>query len=813
MLRNYLRVAWRNVKRHPIYTCINVVGLGVAMASCLLIALYIQDELSYNTFHPDANRVVAMATEDKMVDNGFDTSVPGGLRELMASKIPSVQRTTRIEGYSATVRHEGKRETDTQRSRALAADSSFFDVLSGFQVRGGSASNVLDAPNEMVITASAAQNLFGEADPIGKTLAVEIERPFQDQSVSRQYTVGGITEVPANSTLKFDIIIPEASTSPDRAKPWLNQTHRVYARVGRSVHPDSLGASVEAALPPYPKEKLVESVRAIPLPDLYLSEAYDESKGFKFKGNPRYLYFFGVVAILILLIASSNYVNLLTAQAERRAREVGVRKVVGAQQGQIARQFLCESLLLSLLALGVAVVLVSAVLPAFNAVFRVDIDLTTARYGWALTAGAGIVLATSLLASTYPALVLSSRRATTILRGASTTTRGGGGWLRKGLIVAQFTVSAGLVFGTTVMYQQLGYLQSKDLGFDGEQVVTAQLGDLSPTRQRAIRQRVLSHPDVKQASVSDAVPGDPGQFGRDKESSALSPEAKVREDGTIRRIYRVRLDTNYVETLGLNIVAGRRFASVPPRERKDGYILNEAAVRALGWSPETAVGKPFKFNREGQVIGVVENFHVQSLRSPIRPVVLTLKNAARLSELPLNDIVAARLEPGGIQAAMEHIRQVVEEMGSKQSIRYAFLDEQFDQMYRTSERLGRIFAGFAGIAIVLACMGLFGLAAYAAQRRTREIGIRKALGASAPRIIRLLFREYAALVALALGAGFPLAYLVVRQWLRDFAYQIDVGVGTFMLAAGLVLLIAAASVGYHALRAAQTDPATAIRQE
>lgn len=812
MLRNYLRVAWRNFKRHPIYTCISIVGLGVAMASCLLIALYIQDELSYNTFHPDANRTVVMATDSKMADSGFSMGAPGGLRELMASKIPGVRQATRARVYSATVRHEGKRETVTQRSRALAADSSFFDVLSGFQVRGGSASDVLDAPNEMMITASAAQNLFGEADPIGKALTVGIKRRLKDQDISRRYTVVGVTEVPAQSTLKFDVIIPEASTSPDKARSWSNQTYRVYARVGEGVHPDSLGASVEAALPAFVKENYVESVRAIPLPDIYLSEVY-ESTRFEFKGNPRYLYFFGVVAILILLIASANYVNLVTAQAEQRAREVGIRKAVGAQRGQIAQRFLCESILLSLLALGAAIALVSIVLPAFNAVFRVDIDLATARYGWALITGAGIVLAISLLASTYPALVLSGRRATTILRGASTTTSGGGGWLRKGLIVAQFTVSAGLVFGTTVMYQQLGYLQSKDLGFDGEQVITAQLGDLSPTRQQAIRRKALSHPDVKQASVSDAVPGQLGQFGRDVEPSALSPEAKVREDGTIRRIYRVRLDTNYVETLGLNIIAGRRFTGVSPGERKDGYVLNEAAVRALGWSPETAVGKPFKFDREGQVIGVVENFHVQSLRSPIRPVVLTLKNAARPSRLPLDNVIAARLEPGGIQAAMEHVRQVVEEMSAKQSFRYAFLDEQFDRMYRTAERLGRIFAGFAGIAIVLACMGLFGLAAYATQRRTREIGIRKALGASASRIARLLFREYAALVALALGAGFPFAYLVVRQWLQDFAYQIDVGVGTFMLAAGLVLLIAGASVGYHALRAAWTDPATAIRQE
>lgn len=815
MIWNHLKVAWRTFKRHPIHTGVNVLGLGVAMASCLLVALYIQDELSYDSFHPDAGRIVVMATSGDGPFSGMSIGVPGALREVMAREIPGVREVTRTEHYSATVNHGGKNEAAAQGRHVLATDSSFFNVLSGFQVRGRFKSDPLDTPDEAVLTSSMAQDLFGQADPIGEAITVEIERPSRSEksNTSRRYTVVGVVNTPSNSTLEFDLVVPEASMTIDDSRPWLNQTDRVYARIEDGVNSDSLGASVEAALPPLPSENLIRDVRAIPLPDLYLSEVYENPAGLGFKGELSYLYLFGGIALLILLIASSNYVNLMIAQAEQRSREVGVRKAIGARRGQITHQFLSESILLSLVALVLAIALVSVFLPAFNAVFRTDISLTVARYGWALIMGAGVVLAVSILASTYPALALSGRRATTILRGATRTTSGGGGWLRRGLIIAQFAVSAGLIFGTTTMYRQLDYLQSKDLGFDEDQVVTARVGDLSKTRRSELRQKIQSHSGVKGVSISNMVPGNLGRFRIDVEPETLSPEAKAEEGSKIRKVYIASVDTNYVETLGLDVIAGHNFSGTSAQRRRSGYVLNEAAVQALGWTPKTAIGRPFRYDREGKVIGVVEDFHVQSLRAPIQPVVLTLRGSAQPSGLPSEEVLVAQLVPGNIQAALAHIRQVVEEMSPEQAFSYTFLDERFDRMYQTSERLGRIFAGFGGLAIILACMGLFGLTAYATQRRTREIGIRKALGATTSRILALLSSEYVGLVIVALILGLPLAYMGVRRWLQGFAYQINTVGATLVMTTGIVLCVAVTSVSYNALRAAWTDPATAIRQE
>ena len=798
MLRNFLKIAARHLWKHRGFTAMNVVGLAVGMATCLLVGLYVQDELSYDTFHPQADRILALTIEADFFDERRRIT-PAPLGDLLRTEVPGVQRVTRTKGRGEehTVRYEEGDRTLAREQRVLESDAAFFEVFDGFRVHRGGAQRLLDAPDEAVITTTMARAFFGDQTPVGKTLTVE------DDSL-RRYTVVGVTEVPTNSSLQFDMVVPMPDV--EAGAQWGLYLYHTYARVGETVSPTRIEETVREALPS-DVANYVRAVEALPLPALYLS---DVSEAGGFKGQPRYLYLFGSVALLILLIAAINYVNLVVAQAEHRAREVGVRKAMGASRAQVAYQFLGEAVLLSGMALVVAVVLVAGALPVFNTLFDKSLSLTTARHGWALLNGIGGVLLVGLLAGAYPAFVLSGYAPARILRGASATTTRSGGWLRKTLVVTQFAASAGLILGTIVIYQQLDYVQTKNLGFDGEQVVTVELGDLPESRREVLRRRAGQSPDVVRATVGSAAPGGFG-ITFSNEPDRFSPEAQTANPAI--QVRPAKVDTSYIETLGLRLLAGRDFAASSDGGAQ-GYILNEAAVQAFGWTPETAVGRPFTLAQAegdpmGQVVGVVENFHLESLRSPITPVVL-VQEAERFSS---PSVLAARLAPEGIPAAMDHLRAVVREVAPTAAFQYTFLDEKFDQMYRAEQRLARIFAAFALIAVVVACMGLFGLGAYATRRRTPEIGLRKALGASARDVVALLSKEYALLMTLAMAAGLPVAYLGLQEWLRDFAYRVEVGPAALGLTVALVVTVAGLTVSYHALRAARTDPATALRDE
>ena len=802
MVRNYLTIALRNLRRHKVYTAINVLGLAVGMAACLLIGLYVEDELSYDDFHAAADRIVAVGMQSDFFGTSRNTPYP--LAATLTSDVPLVQTTVRTTGDASerTVRYAP--ESYEQPVQVLTADSTFFDVFS-FPLVRGNAGTVLDAPNQAVLTTSTAETFFGTADPMGRTLTVEIRgEPIN-------LTIAGVArDVPTNSTIQFEMVVPMSAypLTDQQRRSWGTLMFHTYAQLHQPAPADTLSDAMMRAAAPH-IERFPFTFSALPLTNLYLS---DFVSGSSFSGQWSYSYLFGSIALLILLIAAINYVNLVTAQAEQRAGEVGVRKTMGARRSQVMRQFLGETALVSGVALVIALVLVVATLPGFNALFEKELTLWAARHLWALLGLAGFILVVTVAAGAYPAFVLSGFQPVRVLRGASGSTTTRGGWLRKGLVVTQFAVSAGLILGTIVIYQQLHYVQTKNLGFDGEQVVTVDLGAVRSERQRAVRQEVLGHPDVRQATIGDAMPGGFNtRFSQTAES--ISPaESTDTEKVELRP---AKVDAKYVETLGLELVAGRSFSPERRTDRTQAYILNEAAARAMGWTPTSAVGKPFRFGRgedapEGSVIGVVENFHVESLKTEIAPVVLQMEGERFSSS---GGILAAKLSPTGIRAGMDHIESVFTKAVPEASFTYTFLDDTFDDMYRSETRLAWIFTMFAGIAIVIACMGLFGLAAFAAERRTKEIGIRKALGASLADVVSLLSKEFAVLVVVALVVGAPLAYWGMQRWLQDFAYRIEVGPWAFVGTAVVALLIAGGTVSYHALRAAQTDPATALRYE
>ena len=803
MLRNYLTVTLRNLRRHKGFAAINVLGLAGGMAACLLIGLYVNDELSYDTFHEQADQIMVLGLHTDFI--GTTQSTPYRLASIVDTEMPEVETAVRTRGRASerTVRDEAGSFQSEQ--RVLVADAAFFDVFS-FPLVHGNPATALGAPDQAVITETMARTYFGAADPMGRVLAVDL------YGETRDVTVAGVArDVPSNSTLQFDMVVPMALAplSEGQRDSWGTLMFHTYARLHQPMEADAFAERVHRAAKPHVDENMEFEFAALPLPALYLSEFYSASG---FSGQYRYIYLFGTIAVLILLIAAVNYVNLVTAQANQRAREVGVRKTMGARRGQVALQFLGETMLTSAVALIVALLIMGLALPAFNAMFEKELTLGAMRHLEALVGGVVFVLVVSLAAGAYPAFVLAGFRPARVLRGTSGAVTRSGGWLRRGLVVTQFAVSAGLILGTVVIYQQLHYVQNKKLGFEGEQVVTVDIGSVGVERQAAIKQEVLSHPDVRRVTIGDAMPGGFNVMFR-VEPPNISPAEKTNQENISFRPSKV--DADYVETLGLKLLAGRDFLAERETDRTQAYMLNAAAAKAMGWTVEEAVGKPFTFARaddapQGEVIGVVENFHVESLRNEIVPVVLQMEAMNFASS---GGVLAAKLSPTGIRAAMDHIEQVITAAAPDETFSFTFLDDEFDAMYRSERQLAQIFAVFAAIAILIACMGLFGLAAFAAQRRTKEIGIRKALGASVTSVVALLSKEFAILVVVALALGAPAAYWGMQRWLEDFAYRIEVGLATFVLTALVALVIAGVTVSFHAVRAARTDPVKALRYE
>jgi putative ABC transport system permease protein len=808
MLKNYLVIALRNLRRRPGYAAINVAGLAVGMACCLLIGLYARDELSFDRFHEGADRIAT-------VGFGFGSSGPGGggpslttpypLAPTLEAELPEVESAVRTRGpWEHPVARAAQGREDERRSerRVLYTDPAFFEVFDGFRLLRGDPATALDGPGAAVITEETARLFFGDEDPLGQTLHFEV---FGAPSA---VTVGGVAEAPPpNSTVQFDLVAPMMLFPPILRveDEWGAFMFKTYLRLRADAGNDAaaLTAKVQAAVAKHAEDTFdgeqVENFFAVPLTSVYLSDLH-RAEGIA--GQRRYLALFGAVALFVLLLAVINYVNLVTAQSTRRAREVGVRKTLGAGRGQLARQFLSESVLLSAAALALAFGLVALGLPAFNALFGKTLTLG----GLSL-----LVLGVGVAAGVYPAFVLSRFEPARVLRGRGGAAVGGGG-LRRTLVVVQFAVTVTLLVGTITVHQQLRFMQAKDLGFDGDQVVTVELpSNTTPDRREAIRADVRAQSGVAATSVATAVPA---RFGvtmpllpeeASAEAQPADPDAPVSFTPAV-------VDAGFVETLGVGLVAGRNF----PRDRvggERGYLLNEAAVRALGWTPEEAVGKPFDYRTDapgGEVIGVVEDFHTESLHETVGPVILQRHASESWSS---GRMLIARLRADDLAGALGQVEGVLARYAPDVPFEYAFLDDTFDAMYRTEERLARVFTTFAGLAVFIACLGLFGLAAFTAERRTKEIGIRKTFGASVAHLVALLTADFVKLVAVGFAVAAPLGWWAMSRWLDGFAYRVDLGAGVFAFAGALALVVAVAAVGTHAVRAAHADPVQSLRSE
>jgi len=799
MLKSYIKIAWRNFAQNKFYSSINVLGLSIGLACLILIMLFVTDELSYDRFHPNSDRLHLVAAESQFgnrTSRGVSTSFPVG--KTMKQEIPEVEQYTTITWpNSASISVDG--EEFNEEDNVFHATSDFFKVFP-FPLVQGDPENVLDQPGAVVITEKMAAKYFPEGNALGKTIHIA----KYDQ---HEFVVTGIAKnILQNSYVNFDVIasIEKIDVLEKNREKWSARMYQTFVTLQEGARWEEIEPKVSEMVSTHVGEKAKMSFFSVPVTDVYLSDLVSSAG---FKGDMKYIYIFSAIALFILLLACINYMNLATARAAGRAREVGIRKVAGAGRPQLIKQFIGEAVLAAMVAFLVGLFIAELALPYFNAFIGKELTLNfydDAAFIGILFGIAGII---GLFSGSYPAFYLSRFRPAGVLKTSGEARLSGAG-LRKTLVVGQFAISSALIICTLVVFNQLDYVLNKDLGFQDEQVmyipINASEGSSSP---ETFKQTVKTHTAVEEVSNATAVPG---RF-RMQLSQPYDPQNPEHSFGA----YMVMADDHYDDVLGLELAAGR-FLSEKRAIDSDARVINEAMVKELGWeSPEAAVGR--ELHNGAKIVGVVKDFHFQSLHSKISPVLISLKpegGGMRTSiGFSSSDFLVLRFNPGQTGDLINYLKEEWRKQISEEPMSYYFLDEQFAQQYETEQKLSQAFTIFALVAVVIAGLGLFGLAAFSAQKRTKEIGIRKVMGATAVNIVGLLSKDFVKLVLIGFVIAVPIAWYAMNRWLADFAYRIEIGAGVFLLAGTAAVLIALATVSWQSLRAAMANPVESLRTE
>ena len=814
-----LRSALRSARRRPGSTALNVAGLALGLACVMLIALYVQDETQVDAFLPNADRIARV--NQKVTDPGREglwAWTGGAVGEDLAADFPTLEATVRVIQKAGAVRAEAHPERRFREEAFLFADPSFFDVFRYRFVRGSAAA--LSAPGGAVMSASAAARYFGDADPVGEPIT------YGGQTL----TVRGVVADPPQAThLPFSIVAPMGVFKALNGLPpdarfgsyWWPQMW-TYVLLPHAADVPRLEAQM-AAFTLRHRDDAAFVPTLEPLRELHFSEATAAPSP---SGSRVLVRVFAAIALVVLLLAVVNVVNLTTAQASTRAREVGVRKAVGAGRLELAAGFVAEAVLTCAVALAVAIGVVALALPAFNTLAGKALGLEALRDPTVWAVLAALTLATGLLAGAYPAAVLSGFRPARVLRGAFVG--GQGARLRKGLVVVQFTVSIALAAGAAVAFEQLHFLRSAPLGFDDEQVVTVRLpgADWSGSTWGPLKAALAARPEVVAVTAASQRPG----FGP---TTQLPAETEGRPAGEAPMLGMESVDYGFVETLGLNVVAGRSFSpaftsdeGVAPDDEptfhlfERGLIINRAAARQSGWTDADALGKSIRLTAfengtyytdvRGTVVGVVDDYHASSFEGGIDPQVFMLAPGPKYNP-PSWAIVKVR--PGEAAATLAALRSVWDRVAPDEPFEASFLDADLDARYAGEARLSGVVGVFAGLGGLIACLGLFGLAAFAAEQRRREVGVRKVLGASVASVVVLLARDFLVLVAVSAALALPVSWFFSRRWLDGFAFHVPLGAAPFAAVAAGALFVAALTVSGQALRAATASPVRALRSE
>ena len=793
MLKNYLKIAFRNLWKHRGFSILNISGLAMGLMAGFLILLYVNFELSYDGFHHNGSDIYRVVADIKTPSENIESNTAAwAVLPHLEREFPEIKRAVRITNSNMLVR---KDEIKFQETNAIAADSAFFEVFD-FKLLLGDKKEVLRNPYALVLSETAATKYFGDQDPMGQTLKI------MDEGFTA--TVTGIMEdIPENSHINADIILSMVTYTgdlrPGLDTQWGNYGAANYIWVNANTDREQLQSKFPDFLERNTGEEMKESKMFATLFLEPFEQVYLQStRGGAGDGNINNIYIFSIVGIFVLLIACINFINLTTARSVERAKEVGIRKVIGAEKQQLGLQFIGESLIIALFAFVLAVVLIALFLPFFNEMAGKTI--ATGIFSSPLHMGILllIALAIGLLAGIYPAFVLSSFKPVSVLKGSfSTGTQGT--LLRKGLVIAQFTISIALIIGTIIIYNQLSFMRSQELGFDKEQTMVLET-NVSPA-QTSLKLAIDDLPGVKSTSLGSAVPGGGN-------SGAYSEIENKNGDMQVANLDAYFVDYDYIDQFNLKVVAGRGFSRDFVTDSTEAMVLNEKAVQLLGYSdPKDALGAKFdQWGRQGQIIGVIKDFHFRSLQQDILPLTVRI-------EPNNNDLIAIKLKPGNIEQTVASVEEKWQEILPNSPFNYYFLDEFFDRQYRTEERFGNLFLNFAALAILISCLGLLGLAAYSTLQRKREIGIRKVIGSSIFGIVTLLSKDFLKLVGIAFLIASPIAWLMMDSWLQDFAYPIAIQWWMFALAGASAIVIALMTVSFHALKASLANPIKSLRTE
>jgi putative ABC transport system permease protein len=797
MWKNCFKISFRNLWKNKSFTIINIAGLATGMAVSFLILLYVVNEVTYDRFHEKRDRIYRLAAHLDMQDRHFEIPVmPIPLGPALVEEFPEVENFTRIrEAGGAIISRENHLFKETG---IYYVDSGFFQIFTVLP-KSGNPETFLDAPFNVVITEEMAEKYFGEENPIGQIL---------EWDHRHQYTVTGVVEkMPENSHFKFNMLssISTLESLGRNLNDWLGFSIYTYIELNENVDL----AGLEKKYYEFLWSKIPEQIKNLgvkidlflqPLPKIHLYSHLEEE--LESPGNLLYIRIFATIAIFILIIACINFTNLSTARSAQRAKEVGMRKVLGAQRGKLAAQFLGESLILSLISLAVAAVLIRIWLPLFNRLIVKDLTFLPFK-DWKIGLGMlGITLLVALLAGAYPALYLSSFAPLEAIKARFRAGRGHM-FFRSGLVSLQYIISIVLICCTLVVFSQLNHVKNYNLGFDQERVAVMYLQGQILEKRHIFKNKLLSVPGVVKAA------GSSGMIGVTSNETYFQFEGFPEEDKQI--LPHTDVDEDFLDTFGMKLVAGRNFSSDFSTDKK-AVLLNETLVKQLRW--ENPIGKTVKMtemeNREFvqtpyTVIGVVSDFHFESLHQKIRGHILRYtEDFYRIS---------VKIRPESISTTLGRIENIWKELEPQYPFNYSFLDDTFDRFYRIEQRLGEIFMAFALIAIFIACLGLFGLASFSTDQRTKEVGIRKVLGASASRIVVLLSRDFTRWVILANIIAWPIAYVVMRRWLDNFAYRINLNIWIFIISGMLALLVALLTVSLRTFKAAAANPADSLRYE
>ncbi|MBN9382107.1 MAG: ABC transporter permease [Chitinophagaceae bacterium] len=808
MLKNYLLIAWRNLKTNKVFSFINISGLAIGLATCLLILLYVKDELSFDRYNEKADRIYRVDGDLKFAGNHFVLAVaPEPMGAAMKKDYPEVEQEVRFRGYGGMLVRKGQQ--NIQEDKVVYTDSTLFSVFT-FPMIQGDPAHALTEPRSVVITERTALKYFNSTDVVGKYLVVG--------DTTNLKVTGVIRDVPEQSHFNYDFFISlNKSMAHWEQGDWLSNNFNTYIVLKKGADARRL----EARLPQMVNKYIVPVAQAVmhvdidqfiksgnyvkyslmPLTDIHLHSNKTSEIGHN--GNIQYVYIFSTIAVFILLIACINFMNLSTARSAGRAKEVGVRKVLGSTRQSLIRQFLMESMLICFIALVLAVLIAISLLPFFNQL--ASKQLTPELFGnpWVLASLLCLTVVVGFLAGSYPALFLSAFRPVQVLKG-KIAAGFKSGWLRSTLVVFQFTISVVLMVGTIVIYRQLSYIHNKNIGYNREQVLIIQNTNALGSQATAFREEVLKMNGAESATMTGYLP-----TATWRNDYPLFPVPTT--DGSKAASMQIwSVDENYIPTLDMQMVQGRNFSKDFLTD-STGIILNESAARLLGF--REAVNKdlysldnfPAKDLTHLHVVGVVKDFNFNSLREQVSPLAMRWRRE--------NSRIAIKTATKNIPGLITQIENRWKVMAPSQPFNYTFMDEEFNHTYRTEQQTGRLFISFATLAILIACMGLLGLAMFTAEQRTREIGIRKVLGASVGGILGLLTRDFLKLVVLSILVASPLAWWMMNKWLQDFAYRTSISWTVFAMATGAALVTAVVTISVQAIKSAKANPVKSLRTE